>query len=84
MRPIEFTDQTAVLSANPNQLEIDGQAVGKLPIFTDGDQCVSCWGLTFWERLQILWFGCVWIGIHSGRTQPPVWMSANSPFSSDG
>ena len=73
MKPVEFTEQTLVLSANPNQLEIDGQEVGKLPIFTDGNQVVSCWGLSFRERLQALWFGKGWVGVHSGRTQPPDW-----------
>lgn len=77
MRPVEFTEQTTVLHANPNQTEIDGQAVGKLPIFTDGNQVISCWGLSWRERLSALWHGRIWLGVHSGQTQPPVWMSAD-------
>lgn len=81
MTPIEFPNQTTILHANPNQLEIDGQEVGKLPIFTDGSQTVSCWGLTWKERFRALFCGKVWLGIYSGRTQPPVWMSVErSPF----
>lgn len=82
MKPIEFKDQTIVLQPNPNQTEIDGQQVGTLPIFTDGEQCISCWGLTLAERFKALWYGKIWLGIHAGRTQPPVWLSAeNEVFS---
>lgn len=80
MTPIEFTEQTAILHANPNQLEIDGLEVGTLPIFTDGNQVISCWGLSLWERLQVLWHGKVWLGVHSGHTQPPVWLSSDTVF----
>ncbi len=76
MKPIPFKDQTTELQPNPDQMVIEGQAVGTLPIFTDGNQVISCWQLSFIERLQALWFGRIWLGIHSGYTQPPVWLSA--------
>lgn len=50
---------------------------GSLPVFTDSDQCVSKWRLTFKERVKVLLFGHVWLGVLSGQTQPPVWMDAN-------
>lgn len=77
MRPISFPEQTIELKANPNQTEIDGQAVGTLPIFTDGNQCVSCWKLSFMERLKAFVFGRIWLGVHMGATQPPVWLAAD-------
>jgi hypothetical protein len=76
MKPVSFAEQTKVLNANPNQLEIDGLAVGGLPVFSDGEQCISCWRLNWWERLKVLLFGRVWLGIHMGATQPPVWLCA--------
>jgi hypothetical protein len=76
MHPIPFPEQTVELKANPNQLEIAGQPVGTLPIFTDGEQCISCWSLSFTERLKALWYGKIWLGIHTGRRQPPVWLAA--------
>lgn len=78
MRPIPFKDQTVELQPNPNELVIDGQSVGTLPIFTDGQQCISCWKMTFKERLKALWNGKIWLGIHSGHSQPPVWLSADN------
>jgi hypothetical protein len=83
MIPIPFKDQTIELQPNPNQLEIGGQSVGTLPIFTDGEQCISCWQLSFIERLKALWFGKIWLGIHAGRTQPPVWLSADNEVFKD-
>lgn len=77
MKPIKFDEQTVELKPNPNQLEIDGLEVGTLPVFTDGDQCISRWGMTFAERLKALWYGHVWLGIHSGQSQPPVWVSVD-------
>lgn len=77
MNPIEFINQTKVLQPNSNQKEIDGKQVGTLPIFTDGDQVISCWRLSFRERIKALWFGKIWLGIYSGQTQPPVWLSCD-------
>lgn len=81
MIPAEFPEQTTILHANPNQTEIDGLPVGALPIFSDGQQVVSCWRMSFIERCKAFLFGRVWIGIHSGHTQPPVWVDVcQSPF----
>lgn len=35
---------------------------------------MSCWRLTWKERIKALLFGKVWLGVLSGFTQPPVWM----------
>ena len=43
---------------------------GDLPVWTDGEQCVSLWRPSLRERLSILLFGKVWL-IVIGR-QPPV------------
>lgn len=51
-----------------------------LPVWSDGKQCVSCWKPTFKERLNILFGGKVWLGVLSGKTQPPVFISGESVF----
>ena len=43
-----------------------------LPVWTDGNECVSLWQLNWRERLSILFFGRLWLGVLSGQTQPPV------------
>lgn len=43
-----------------------------LPIHTDGTECLSCWKMSFFERLKALIFGNIWIFVRSGSTQPPI------------
>lgn len=51
-----------------------------LHVWSDGNQCVSCWKPTFKERLNILFGGKVWLGVLSGKTQPPVFVSGEQIF----
>ncbi len=71
MTPQGFQEQTKVL-AKPEGMRDD--ECGPLPIYNDGHTCVSCWRPTWRERLSILIFGRVWLGVVSGGTQPPVWL----------
>ena len=71
MKPIKFKQQTKTLHRPTNMTPED---CGPLPVFTDGKQCLSCWKATWGERLSILFYGKVWLGVRSGNTQPPVWL----------
>lgn len=51
-----------------------------LPVYTDGTICISCWRLPWWARLKALLTGKVWLGVLSGHTQPPVWLTTEFPF----
>ena len=77
MTPKDFPESTKVLLANPKQPEIAGFDVGRLPVWSDGNQTISCWQLTFLKRLKALIFGHVWLGVHSGPTQVPAWLSVD-------
>lgn len=69
MKPINFPE------ANKNLLKPKGmtdEECGSLPVWTDGEQCVSCWQPTVKERISILLFGKIWLSVYSGETQPPV------------
>ena len=48
-----------------------------LYIYTDGQQCMSCWKLSLMDRLKALFFGKVWLCVLGGKTQPPVWIDVN-------
>ena len=74
MTPREFPEQTIVLQRPPSMSE---EECGPLGIHNDGETCVSCWRPTWRERLSILLFGRVWLGILSGQTQPPVWLDGS-------
>ena len=40
-------------------------------------QCISCWKLSWRQRIAALVHGRVWLSVLSGYTQPPVWMDCS-------
>ena len=54
MTPIAFAEQTTVLAKNQREYI-------PLPFFRDETQCISCWRLSWWERLMLLWTGKLWL-----------------------
>jgi hypothetical protein len=74
MTPTEFNEQTTILGKPSGMSD---EECGSLPIFSDGNQTISCWKLSLKERLQILIFGKIWVGVVFGKTQPPIWLSSN-------
>ncbi len=52
--------------------DMTDEECGSLPVFTDGRVCISLWKMSWRERLSALFFGNLWIFVHSGYTQPPV------------
>lgn len=73
MEPIKFEQVNKTLTAPPGMTEAE---CGSLPVWTDDQQCISCWQMTWRERLSALFFGRIWLSVHSGQTQPPVWLMA--------
>lgn len=71
MKPIKFKEATKNLLKPENMTD---EECSSLWIYNDGRECVSCWRLTWKERIKALLFGKVWLGVLSGFTQPPVWM----------
>ena len=68
-------EPTKFVQANKNLLKPEGmkdEECGSLQVFTDGKVCISLWQMTWGERLKALFFGKVWLFVHSGQTQPPV------------
>lgn len=72
MNPIDFVEANKTLT---KPLSMTDEECGSLSVWNDGKQSVSCWRPTLRERLSILIFGCVWLTVLSGETQPPVALS---------
>lgn len=54
MKPIEFKEQTVVIAKNqPPYLP--------LPAYVDERETISCWQLTWWERILVLCLGRLWL-----------------------
>ena len=71
MKPIKFKEATKNLLKPENMTD---EECSSLWVYNDGRECVSCWRLTWKERIKALLFGKVWLSVLSGFTQPPVWM----------
>ncbi len=41
---------------------------------TEDNECISLWAAPFWTRVKFLFHGKLWLGVLSGKTQPPVWL----------
>jgi len=81
MKPIQFKYVNRELQP-PEGVTYSENVTGidPLPIWTDGEQCVSCWKMTWRERLAALLFGRVWVAVLSGATQPPVCIKAERAY----
>ena len=77
MKPIDFPQSTKVLQKPSTMSDND---CSSLHVWNDGKHCVSCWKPTFKERMNILFGGKVWLGVLSGKTQPPVFVSGEMVF----
>ena len=54
MKPVEFPECNVTFAEDqPEYLP--------LPTFTDGTQTVSCWKMTWWERIKVLITGKIWL-----------------------
>jgi hypothetical protein len=69
MKPIPFAQSNKTLGPPPG---MTNEECGSLPIYNDGVYCVSCWQMSWRERLSALFFGKVWLHVMGGHTQPPV------------
>jgi hypothetical protein len=74
MEPTEFPEQTIVWAKNqPPYLP--------LPAYTNDKETISCWRLTWRERLQLLWSGRLWLRqMNFGSALQPQCPSVESPF----
>jgi len=73
--PVEFEEMNGVRTAPKGR---EGEVL-PLPVWTDGNICVSCWQLDEDETDRIAAEGRVWLRVMSGSTQPPVAISAFKP-----
>lgn len=75
MRAINFPERNITFMPPAG---MEGQC-DPLPAFQGEGQVISCWHLTFWERLKLLFCGKLWFSV-IGDAQPPIWMGVNCPF----
>lgn len=77
MKPIDFPQSTKVLQRPETMTDAECTS---LHVWNDGKQCISCWKPSAWERIKILFGQNLWLGVCSGKTQPPVFIAAEPVF----
>lgn len=75
MTPIKFEQANGNLGAPVGWDKGRHGECGSLPIYHAGDQYVSCWRLSWRERLAALFIGRVWLRVVS-IGHPPVALHA--------
>ena len=74
MTPIEFPEQTIVWAKDQPEYQ-------PLPAYTDERQTISCWALTWRERIRVLWTGRLWLRqLNFGGALQPQLPEVVSPF----
>lgn len=72
MKPLHFKEAQIELKKPSSMTE---EECGSLWIYqTESGECISLWSTSFWERVKFLFHGKLWLGVLSGKTQPPVWV----------
>lgn len=60
--------------------DMSAEECGTLEVYADGKQCISCWQLSAEEiETCIMNDGRIWLGVHGGQSQPPVFLTVNQP-----
>lgn len=44
-------------------------------VCSDGVSCISCWKMSFRQRMNALIYGTIWLSIKSGYSMPGTWIS---------
>lgn len=65
MRPVYFNESNVTVSYGETAI----------PALKDGKQVVSCWKMTWKDRISALLYGKVWVGIR-GNSQYPIWLDS--------
>ena len=80
MTPSQFKHANKTLQPSGKEYSENVNSVQPLPVWTDGEQCVSCWQMSWRERLSALIFGRVWLAVLTGSTQPPAYVVASKEY----
>lgn len=74
MKPIEFKEQNVVFAKDQPQY----QPLPALKLNTPEGEVISCWKMSFKERIKALLFGKVWLSLMmQGKPLTPSYMSLN-------
>ena len=68
MKPVNFL----LVNSTVGKPDSGKDVVEALPIFNDGERSLSCWKMTWRERIAALLFGKAWVWVKNGKSMPPM------------
>ena len=75
MKPLKFNQATIELKKPESMTD---EECSSLWVYQSEDgQCISLWTASIFERIKFLFHGHIWIGILSGKKQPPIWLDCS-------
>lgn len=80
MKPSSFYEANGTLSGGPAASYGTDDDVIDLPVHRADGQIISCWRLSWRDRLRALIGGRVWLHVLARTTHPPVLVATESPF----
>jgi hypothetical protein len=80
MKPTPFPESNGTLGGGTAESFGTEDDVIDLPVHRGNGQVISCWRLSWVERLRVLASGRVWLHVLAPRTHAPVLVAAESPF----
>ena len=69
MKAVDFKEANKTLTRPASMSDKD---CGSLYVYNKAGQSISCWRMTWKERIAAVLFGKVWLWVRGGETQPPV------------
>ena len=80
MKPVNFKQSNGSLLGGPKETYDTELDVGDLPVCRTGNEVISCWELTWKERLIVLFLGQVWLRVHTQESHPPLSLDVGKIF----
>ena len=76
MKAISFRAANDLIHRNPNAIYSDSiKEIQPIPIYTNGEVCISKWKLSFMDKIRVLISGYVWVATLDDGRQPPIELS---------
>jgi hypothetical protein len=75
MKPLKFKEATIELKKPASMTDEECSSLWIFQSKRNGyNECISLWSVSLWQRLKFLFHGKLWLGVVSGKSQPPVWL----------
>lgn len=76
MKPIKFKEVNKTWFKPASMTD---EECGALPVFQDNKQIISCWKISLFEKIKLLFTGKIWLW-NISQIQTPIALGCEHPF----